>query len=325
MNTYGKKFAVTLAGESRGPAITVIIDGVEPGMKFDTARIDGLLSSRRPDGVYSTARIEKDEYTVLSGVYNGFTTGEPVTVTVPNSDTDGEAPDCLRPGHADYVSLVRSGGYADIRGGGHFSGRVTVGLCIAGAIALQMLEKRGITVGTEITSVGGGGGCGLTDEMKEVILAAKADGDSVGGTVLTVIKGFPAGCGSPFFDGLESVISHAVFSVPGVKGIEFGDGAAFGAMKGSEANDCYRIEDGRIVTATNHSGGINGGLSNGNEIVFSTTVKAPSTVAKAQKTVNYRTMTEEEVSFGGRNDPCIVQRVCPCITSAAAIALINCL
>lgn len=347
-NTFGNALAVTLFGESHGNSVGVVLDGLAPGIAVDEAEIRRRLSLRRPkaDGL-STERIEPDEFTVESGVFRGRTTGTPLCIRIPNTDriSADYAPfsDCPRPSHADYTAAVKSGGFADLRGGGHASGRLTAALVAAGAIVLPALAAKGILIGTHLAKIGsvadrafGEIGADLEnlqkagfpvlspekgEEMKAAILAAKADGDSIGGICETAVSGLPAGIGEPWFDSAEGMLSHALFSIPAVKGVEFGDGFAFAGMRGSAANDAFCLQNGTLIRPTNHGGGIEGGITNGMPLLFRCAFKPTPSIARPQKTVDLKTVTETEIAVGGRHDPCVAVRACPVIDSVTALVL----
>lgn len=346
-NVFGNHVSITLFGESHGAAIGAVIDGLAPGIPVDEAFIRHQLTLRRPVGKLSTPRQETDPFVIESGVYNGKTTGSPILIRIPNSDTkSGDyAPFAAtpRPGHADYTAKVKYNGFADPRGGGHFSGRLTAAIVAAAAIVIPALKQKGITIATHIARIANvedrsfgdlaadmktlndAAFAVLDDQaaeaMKEAILTAANDGDSVGGVLETVVTGLPVGVGEPWFDTLESVLAHALFSIPAVKGVEFGDGFALSSMRGSEANDCF-VKDGDTVgTTTNHNGGINGGISNGMPLVIRCAVKPTPTIHKAQTTLNLDTGDMTELVAGGRHDPCIVHRARVVVDSMVALTL----
>ena len=346
-NTFGTSVSVTVFGESHGPAVGAIIDGIAPGIKVDEEFIKFQLSLRRPSGEISTPRSEADNFVIESGVFGGYTTGTPICIVIPNENTKSKDYSVLRnkarPGHADFTAYAKYHGYEDYRGGGHFSGRITAGLVAAGAIAVSALKAKGIDIGTHIARCAGENDrafgnikedinalsakhfavldASAEDKMKTAIIAAKNDGDSVGGVLETAVAGIPAGVGEPWFDSIESRISHILFAVPAVKGVEFGGGFALSDMRGSEANDSFRIADGRIVTVTNNNGGINGGITNGMPLIFRTAVKPTPTIHKTQQTVDYVKNENTELTAGGRHDPCIVHRARVVIDSVTALAL----
>lgn len=343
-NTFGNHVAVTLFGESHGPAIGAVIDGLAPGIPVDTAFIDKFLSRRRPAGDISTTRHETDPFVIESGVFEGKTTGTPLCILIPNGDTrssDYAATRFLaRPSHADYTAYCKYHGFEDPRGGGHFSGRITAAVVAAGAIALSALNRKGIRIATHIASCGGVSDrafedlsadmtalderdFGVLDEtvadrMMNAIREAKQAGDSVGGTLETVVTGLPAGVGEPWFDTVESMLSHALFAIPAVKGVEFGAGFALADMRGSVANDPFCMQGGAVCTVTNHSGGINGGITNGMPVLFRCAVRPTPTIGREQETVNMQTGENATLLAKGRHDPCIVHRarvVVDCLTA----------
>lgn len=345
-NTIGNSISVTLFGESHGSAIGAVMDGMPSGLEINEEFISTQLSRRRPKDNLSTPRQEKDEFSLLSGVFQNKSTGTPICITIPNADTHskdyGEMQYKMRPSHADYTANCRYNGFQDYRGGGHFSGRITAALVAAAACVIPALNKKGIYIGAHIKNI-----AGVTDtdfenetdvinvtkkdfpvlnenakkEMQEKILAAKADGDSVGGIVQTAVVGIPAGVGEPWFDTVESMISHAIFSVPAVKGIEFGLGFDFADKKGSEANDQMYVEEGAVKCFTNNNGGVIGGITNGMPIIFNTVVKPTPTINKEQKTVDINTMQDTTLAARGRHDPCIVHRATVVIESVTALVI----
>lgn len=322
-NSFGNLFRFTIFGQSHASAIGVTVEGLPAGEKIDLEALKGFLKRRAPGGKYSTSRKEADAPEFLSGLNaDGISCGSPISAIIRNTDTrsgDYSELKCVpRPGHADYPAMVKYGEGRDYAGGGQFSGRMTAPLCIAGGIALQMLEKEGIKISSRIVSIGG-----ETDEEKMFALidSVKAEGDSIGGIVECVAEGVSAGIGEPMFGGLENRISQAVFGIPAVKGIEFGAGMAVGAMRGSENNDEFCIEDGKIRTIGNNHGGILGGISTGMPIVFRAAVKPTPSIAKTQRSVDFQKMENTTVSVRGRHDPCIVPRVLPCMEAAMAVAI----
>ena len=346
-NTFGRNLTLTLFGESHGPEIGCVLDGLEPGLPVDEARIANLLRLRRPAGAISTARVEPDPFRIVSGVYQGRTTGTPLCICIPNSEQrSGDYVNLMnqpRPGHGDYPGYVKYRGFADPRGGGHFSGRLTAAIAAAGAIVLPALERRDIRIGTRIARCGGVSDREVSDlaadlaaladkpfpvldeaageAMRAAILAAAQDGDSVGGILETAVTGLPAGLGEPWFDTVEGLLSHALFSIPAVKGVEFGSGFAFADLRGSEADDPYRMQDGRIVTEANHNGGVLGGLTTGMPLRFRTVVKPTPTIAKPHRTVDLRTGENVEATVSGRHDPAIVPRAAIVQTAVTALVL----
>lgn len=348
-NTYGTSVCVTLFGESHGTGIGAVLDGLAPGIPVDEERIRHQLTLRRPAGRISTARREADAFELLSGVFEGRTTGTPLTILIPNTDTrSGDYQrGAMRPGHADYTAHVKYHGFEDYRGGGHFSGRITAALTAAGAIALGALEGRGIRIGTHIARCAGIQDAAFTDtatdterlnrmpfavldeakgeQMRKAIEAAAAAGDSVGGVLETVVTGMPAGVGEPWFDTLESMLAHALFAIPAVKGVEFGDGFALADKRGSEANDALILRGGRTETRTNRNGGINGGISNGMPILFRCAVKPTPSIALPQDSVNAEGTAEEKLTLTGRHDPAIVHRARVVADSVTALVLCDAL
>ncbi len=334
-NTFGSSLAITIYGESHGPSVGAVLDGIAPGIKIDEDYINEKLSLRRPVGKISTPRHEEDPVFFESGVFNGYTTGTPICIRIPNGDTHSkdysETRFLARPSHADFTSNEKYHGFEDYRGGGHFSGRITVALVAAGAIVMRALEENGIFIGTHIKRCAGVEDANFTsdiksdivalskkafatlsneagDKMQKEIVTALEARDSVGGVLETAIVGLPAGVGEPWFDTLESIISHAVFSIPAVKGIEFGAGFAISDMRGSKANDPFRAYNGNTVTSTNNSGGINGGISNGMPIIFRTAVRPTPTIGTEQNTVDISKKVNATLAARGRHDPCIVHR-----------------
>lgn len=346
-NTFGYQVTISLFGESHGTSVGALIDGLAPGLPVDEEFIRRQLTLRRPVGKLSTPRQEADPFVIESGVYNGKTTGTPLLIRIENGDTkSGDyAPFAAtpRPGHADYTALNKYNGFADPRGGGHFSGRLTAALVAAAAIVIPALQKKGIGIATHISRLAGINDRAFGDlaadmtklnaapfavlddtaaeQMKAAILAAAEDGDSVGGVLETVVTGMPVGVGEPWFDTLESVLAHALFSVPAVKGVEFGDGFALCEMRGSQANDCFVKNGDTVATATNHNGGINGGITNGMPLVMRCAVKPTPTIHKTQRTLNLQTGEMTDLVAGGRHDPCIVHRARVVADSMVALTL----
>ncbi len=343
-NTFGQSIQITVFGESHGKAIGAILDGVCPGIVVDDEFIKSQLTKRRPNGITDTQRQEKDEYEILSGVFEGKTTGTPIAIVIPNKDTkSGDyGRGVLRPSHADYTAYEKYHGYEDYRGGGHFSGRITASLVATGAIVLKALEGLGIKIGTHILKCAGV--CDrnfdnassdidalknmtfpvLSDcekQMTDEIEKAKNDKDSVGGVLQTAIYGMPSGVGEPWFDSVESMLSHALFSIGGIKGVEFGAGFDFASMRGSQANDQLEIIDGKIVTKTNNNGGINGGITNSMPIIFNCAVKPTPSIAKEQASVDITKMENATLEIKGRHDPAIVRRACVVVDSVTAIVV----
>ncbi len=346
-NTIGNSLTVTLFGESHGNSIGCVLDGLSPGIVIDKKFIYSQMEKRKGINSISTKRREKDEVKILSGVFEGKTTGTPICLMIENGDTKSkdysETRYLARPGHADYTAECKYEGFQDYRGGGHFSGRITAPLVAAGAIAISALKKKGVLIGTHIKS------CGkikdrefenINDdiellqslempvlclekgkEMLEFIRKTGAEGDSAGGVLSTAVTGMPAGVGEPWFDSVEGMLSHALFSIPAVKGVEFGSGFGFAEMLGSEANDPFRAEDGRIITATNNNGGINGGITNGMPITFNVVIKPTPSIYKMQDTVNMNQKENATLCIKGRHDPAIIHRARVVVDSVTALVL----
>ena len=346
-NTFGSHIALTLFGESHGSEIGVVLDGLCPGMDVDEAFIAEQLSKRRPSSAMDTARREKDEFRIVSGAINGKTTGTPLCILIPNADQHSRDYSALhgkaRPSHADYAAHCKYHGFEDERGGGHFSGRITAALVAAGGVLIPALNRLGVSIGTHIRR------CAKIDDrafeslesdiallnaamfpvldesagarMAEAILNAKAECDSVGGITETVVCGLSAGLGEPWFDSVEGLLSHALFSLGGVKGVEFGEGFAIADARGSEANDPFRICDGKIVTTTNNNGGINGGITNGMPVLFRCAVKPTPSIAREQQTVDFLSGENVSLTIAGRHDSAIVRRICPVINAVTALVV----
>lgn len=342
----------TIFGESHGSAIGVVLEGVPAGLLLDMDKLLFEMGRRSPRDELATARREADMPEIISGLHDGYTTGMPLCAIIKNScarPADYEKLKRLpRPGHADYAAHVRYGGYNDIRGGGHFSGRLTAPLVFAGAVARQILAGHGVTVGGHVLSVAEVSGKRLDPlkvtaarlaeiaardfpaadgetaaRMKERILRAKAEGDSVGGVVECAVTGLAAGYGEPGEGSLESLISRRLFSVPGIKGVEFGAGFGFAEMTGSEANDQMTVEHGEIRFLSNNNGGVSGGISTGAPLIFRAAVRPTPSIAKKQKTVDLVSRSEAELAIEGRHDPCIAQRALPAVEAAAALAVLE--
>ena len=316
----------TIFGESHGPAIGVVLTGLPSGLQLDMDAIARDMARRAPGGSpLSTARKEADAVEILSGVFEGKTTGTPLCAMIRNTDTRSKDYSALRdtprPSHADYTGAVRYGGYADYRGGGHFSGRLTAPLVFAGAVAKQILSRKGIVVSSRISTLGGLENPSAED-CEHLILEAKAAGDSVGGAISCTVTGIPAGFGSPDLgENAEGIVAKHIFAVPGVKGLEFGAGFGFASMRGSQANDGFYYDGDTVKTRTNHSGGINGGITNGMPLCFRVAMRPTPSIALPQQTVSLRGKTEENLTVTGRHDPCIVLRALPVIEAAAALAV----
>ena len=350
-NSLGENLTVTLFGESHGPYIGVVLDGIAPGIPVDSDFINHQLDLRRPSGKISTARVEQDQFVLASGVFNGKTTGTPLTVLIPNQvqhSKDYEKTAMLpRPGHADYTANVKYHGFQDYRGGGHFSGRITAALVAAGGIVIPELERKGIKIGTHIQMLGGIKDRDFSDynqdfealantnfavldsqkaaEMKALAEKVAASGDSVGGVLETAVTGMPAGVGEPWFGTLESLLSYALFSVPAVKGVQFGAGFDLVNSFGSQFNDPFKMEDGKVVTTSNNNGGINGGISNGMPITFRCAVKPTPSIYKQQDTINMKENVDAKLIIEGRHDPAIIHRARVVVDSITALVIYDAL
>lgn len=346
-NSFGNNITLTLFGESHGAYIGAVVDGLTPGIKIDHSAIECALERRRPKGASSTSRVEADKYQIISGEYNGYSTGTPLTVIIPNENKKSGDYSALenkpRPSHADFAAEMKYHGYQDKRGGGHFSGRITAALVAIGGIIIPMLNSKGIYIGTHIARLGDEKDRGFEAFENDIDYLNKADfptlsheamkkmlscadkaremGDSVGGILETAVIGMPEGVGEPWFDTLEGVIAHAVFSVPAVKGVEFGLGFGFGSARGSECNDRLYVDGGRVLTKTNNNGGINGGITNGMPIVFRSAVKPTPSIFTEQDTVDLSTMENCKITISGRHDATILPRVAPVIDAVVALAI----
>ena len=349
---FGKILKVSVFGQSHGAAIGVLMDGLPAGEEIDLEELQRFLDRRRPGkNSLSTARSEGDIPEFLSGLEGGKTCGAPLCAVIRNGDQHSgdytELADKPRPGHADYTAWVKWKGHADMRGGGHFSGRLTAPLCVAGGIARQILARQGVYVGAHLDSVGTvkdepfplyptaelfekiaakpfpvlDDGAG--ERMREAILSAKMELDSVGGVVECAAVGLPAGLGDPMFDGMESRLAAALFGIPAVKGVEFGAGFEAAARRGSENNDPFRVENGEIVTETNHAGGILGGITIGMPLVLRAAFKPTPSIGKPQKTVSLSAMEHAELQIHGRHDPCIAHRAVPVVEAVTATVLLD--
>lgn len=344
---YGENIKLTIFGQSHSPAIGMTFEGIPAGEKIDMEKLGAFLSRRAPGkNEFSTPRKEADLPEFISGIVGDTTCGVPLTALIHNTNTRSgdysELKITPRPGHADYTAEIKYKGCQDFAGGGHFSGRLTAPLCIAGGIAKQLLEKEGINVFARIASIGGIKDEGeLTEsleakefpvvndakgeEMRALIAEKRAVGDSVGGIVECVVTGLPAGLGDPMFDGMENRIAQIVFGIPAVKGLEFGAGFAVAEMTGSQCNDAYCMDKGEVKTKTNNCGGILGGITNGMPLTFKAAFKPTPSIAMAQESVNLEEGKETELSVKGRHDPCIVPRAVPVVEAAAALAVYDAL
>ncbi len=347
-STYGEMLKLSIFGQSHGTAIGMTLDGIPAGLPIDAEKLQTFLDRRAPGrNDYATSRKEADVPEFLSGVVNGYTCGAPIAAIIRNTNTRSgdyeNLKDCPRPGHADYPAQIKYQGYQDVSGGGHFSGRLTAPLCIAGGLCKQWLASKGITIGAHISVI-----AGVADEpiyldwvnpdfskigadfpvinpdagarMQAEIEKARMDGDSVGGIVECIITGLPAGLGGPFFGGIEGKLAQMIYGIPAVKGIDFGSGFSGSYFRGSQNNDPYTVVDGIVRSVTNNAGGILGGITTGMPIVFQTAIKPTPSIAKEQISVSLKTLTEETLRIQGRHDPCIVPRAVPVIEAAAAIA-----
>ncbi|MCK9506549.1 MAG: chorismate synthase [Porticoccaceae bacterium] len=350
---FGKTLQVSIFGQSHGEGIGVLIDGLPPGEKLDMAAIDLFMRRRAPGrSRLATARQEGDKAEFIAGLVDSVTCGAPVCAIIRNQDTRSQdyqqMADIPRPGHADYPAAIRYKGAQDVRGGGHFSGRLTAPLCIAGAICLQLLAKRGISVGAHIASIADidddplptrglskeflgqiadkpfaviNDLCG--EKMQQAILSAAAEHDSLGGIIECCAINFPAGVGNPLYDGLDNRLAQAIFGIPAIKGLEFGSGFAAARSRGSVNNDPWRIENGKVITSSNHHGGILGGLSSGMPIVFRVAIKPTPSIAKTQSSISLSRQENTSLNITGRHDPCIVPRAVPCLEAVTAIVLLD--
>jgi len=350
-STYGNRFRFTIFGQSHAEAVGVTIDGLPAGIPIDEAELQAFLDRRAPGGRLTTSRKEPDKVEILCGVADGVTCGAPLTAVIRNTNTrSGDYKNIMnlpRPGHADYTAWVKYGGHNDVAGGGHFSGRLTAALCIAGGICKQILARKGIEISAHIAQLGK-----VRDDRFDPVSAAQpqlkgerirvlreaayqdmlmlveetaARGDSVGGVIECGAWGLPVGLGDPMFDGMENRIAKAVFGIPAVKGIEFGVGFGVAELFGSENNDPYCICDGKIKTVTNNAGGILGGITSGMPLIFRAAIKPTPSIYLEQQSVNLSEMKEETLQIKGRHDPCIVLRAVPVMEAAAAVAIYDAL
>lgn len=352
-STFGKVIELSLFGESHGELVGITINGLAPGLALDLSKIQNEMAKRQSRGDISTARKEADEIHIVSGFFNGYTTGTPLTILIENQSTHSKdyskTKDILRPSHADYTAYEKYLGYQDYRGGGHFSGRLTAPIVAAGAICKQILASKGIYIGSHIQSLKGIQDASFSpdfqtiqeeiqyidkaefpvldaskaENMKECILQHKQQLDSVGGILESAIFGLPSGIGEPFFNSIESTLAALLYSVPAVKGVEFGLGFEFAKYSGKECNDAWRIENGRIVSKTNHNGGINGGISNGMPIILRTVIKPTPSIYAPQESVNYLTKEETILQIEGRHDPAIIHRARVVVDSMLSIGILD--
>ena len=349
---WGNKLKISIFGESHGEGVGVVIDGFPAGFKVDFEYINNFLKRRAPGNDLSTSRIESDTPEILSGIKDNFTTGSPICVFIKNNNTQSsDYQDKLinpRPSHADYNAYVKYHGYSDQRGGGHFSGRLTAPLCLAGGIALQILERRNIHIGAHILAIAdiedepynsfeltkehlllaGQKKFPVNDEragerMQKAIDTALSDDDSLGGIIEGAVLGLPAGLGSPLFGGIENRLAQILFAIPALTGLEFGSGFASAKLRGSQNNDPFIIRQGQIRTASNNHGGVLGGISSGMPLLFKVAIKPTPSIAQEQHSVDMVTMEETALIVKGRHDPCIAPRAVPCIEAATALALLD--
>ncbi len=350
-STYGENIKLTIFGQSHGAAIGMTLDNVPAGLPVDTEKLQAFLNRRAPgQNDHSTPRKEADIPEFLSGIVDGYTCGAPIAAIIRNNNTRSQdyaqLKDMPRPGHADLTAQLKFKGFQDAAGGGHFSGRLTAPLCIAGGLCLQWLEQKGIRIGAHLSVCAGVAdepvyldwenpdldainkdfpvlNIESGDKMRQAIAEAKADGDSVGGLIECVITGLPAGLGEPMFGGMESRIAQIVYGVPAVKGLEFGSGFTGSYLRGSQNNDSFYVSDGMIRAKNNYAGGILGGITTGMPLVFQVAIKPTPSIAKPQQTVCLSTMEEKQLQVKGRHDPCIAPRAVPVVEAAAAIAVFD--
>jgi len=348
-NTFGTRFRVSIFGTSHGPFVGAMVEGIPPRTPVDLAAVQKQLDRRRPGtSLLTSQRKEEDRLEVAEGIEDGVATGEPIVALIRNADVQSKGYERYsrvpRPGHADFTALMKYRGVSDLRGGGQLSGRMTAPMVAAGAIARQVLEARGLAFYAHAIQIGSVRArpvpvenvrahvddtpvrCAdleVAAKMVEEIDRARRELDSVGGIIEATVTGVPVGLGEPVFDSVESVLSHLMFSIPAVKGVEFGAGFRAASMRGSEHNDPFVVRDGVVRTETNNAGGILGGITNGVPIVFRVVVKPTASIARTQKSVDLQTMTETEVEAKGRHDPCIVPRAVPVVENVAAIGLLD--
>lgn len=350
-STYGDKLKLSIFGQSHGVAIGMTLDAIPAGLPVDLDRLQQFLNRRAPgQNDFSTPRREEDAPEFLSGIVEGHTCGAPIAAIIRNKNIRScdyeNLKDCPRPGHADYTAQIKYGGYQDVAGGGHFSGRLTAPLCIAGGLCKQWLEQKGVLIAAHINAI-----AGIVDDpislnwtdpdlsliqddfpvvnpeagakMRNAIASAKADGDSVGGVIECFVTGLPAGIGEPMFGGIESKIAQIVYGIPAVKGLDFGSGFTGSYLRGSQNNDAFKILDGQVRTETNNAGGILGGITTGMPLVFSVAIKPTPSISQTQKSISLSKGEQQELQVKGRHDPCIVPRAVPVVEAAAAIAIFD--
>lgn len=351
-STWGTNIELSIFGESHGQAIGIVMGNLPAGIPLDMADIKHQMKRRAPgQNIMSTPRKEKDEVHIMSGLMNNVTTGAPLCAMIYNSDQHSKdyslLQECMRPGHSDYPAYIKYKGFNDVRGGGHFSGRITAPIVFAGSVAKQILKQKGIVIGAHIQSIkdvyDDSFGVDITHEdiekmlqqqyptlnpdvfekMQATIEEARMHQDSVGGMIECAILNVPAGLGNPFFDSIESHLSPLLFSIPAVKSVSFGLGEKITELYGHEANDCYCYEDGKVKTKTNHNGGITGGISNGMPIIFKVGIKPTPSISQVQQTINVKTKENTELEITGRHDPCIVPRAVVVVESMAALGILD--
>ena len=349
-STFGENLKLSIFGQSHSSGIGMVLDGIPAGLPVNTEKLQEFLNRRAPgQNDYSTPRREEDRPEFLGGILDGFTCGAPIAAVIYNRNTRSadysNLKDCPRPGHADYTAQIKYGGFQDYAGGGHFSGRLTAPLCVAGGLCIQWLEERGIRLGARIASIAGEGddieldplnpqldligkdfpvfSPAAGERMREKIAQARLEGDSVGGVIECMVTGLPAGLGEPMFGGVESRIAQIVYGVPAVKAVDFGAGYSAAYMRGSQCNDAYTIENGEIRTLTNNSGGILGGITNGMPLIFQAAIKPTPSISIQQQSVSISLGEDRKLTVKGRHDPCIVPRAVPVIEAAAAIAIFD--
>ena len=349
-STYGESLKLSIFGQSHGAAIGMTLDGIPAGLSVDFDKLQTFLNRRAPgQNDWSTPRKEEDRPEFLAGIVDGYTCGAPIAAVIRNKNTRSgdyaNLKDCPRPGHADYTAQIKYGGFQDAAGGGHFSGRLTAPLCIAGGLCKQWLEEMGVRIGARITCIGGEQDTLSFDplnpqldavrddfpvlteaaalRMQQKITAAKADGDSVGGIIECAVTGLPAGLGEPMFGGVESRLAQILYGIPAVKSVDFGAGYSVGYLLGSECNDAYTIDNAVVKTVTNRAGGILGGITNGMPLIFRCAIKPTPSISRPQQSVSLSQGTRQELIVKGRHDPCIVPRAVPVVEAAAAIALFD--
>lgn len=348
-STYGDNLKLSIFGQSHGAAIGMTLDGIPAGLPVDVEKLQAFLNRRAPgQNDWSTPRREEDRPEFLAGILDGYTCGAPIAAVIHNKNTRSgdyaNLKDCPRPGHADYTAQIKYGGFQDAAGGGHFSGRLTAPLCIAGGLCKQWLEEMDIRIGAHITQIGLAQTQSFdylapeldqvrsdfptlkeeaAEEMRAVIAKARAEGNSVGGRIECAITGLPAGLGEPMFGGVESRIAQIVYGIPAVKAVGFGLSDSFAGISGSESNDAYTIENGQAKTMTNHCGGILGGITNGMPVIFDVTIKPTPSISRPQQSISLSSMKITSLEVKGRHDPCIVPRAVPVVEAAAAIAVFD--